>query len=1098
MAVLALGLVGAGLGSFVGGAFGAAGVGAAIGWSLGTAIGGALFNKPATVQGPTLADLSLPPSQYGTPIAWILGTMAVKTTVLWQTDLIPVERTERVDAKGGGSQKIRHTDYYANFAVLVGKGPGRVIRIWLNDTLALDLSADNEGPPLGSDVGGGWAAQTPAPFSALIGGAPVRIYPGSADQLPDPLIQAIEGINRTPAYRHRIYIVFERLPVRNYGNSLPRVTVEVTSVGSDAFPTVTYDHDSGRPGDPSMDARPGIVFDPQSNLVVAVAGNYDDEPSWSDITAFDQTGSVRWTAQHSSPLASDRMYMTTHGGVLWLGTYTVKRIDIATGAATSFFAGDPARAVDAIAYCPQNNRLWLARQSPDRVELFDADVGVTELLRLDISNPHGIIWVPSAEEMWVYSNPGVMQRYDAGGTLQGTFAVSNYSTAVALVYDAVTDAVWASNGADSWRILVSDHAETHVATPGARSLAIDTLYSRALWIDTSRNLRAIALDDLSVTTLGTGVGSGSSGGRYHAFNPLQFSLWCTDGGNTFDSGYTRRVLLQRVAAGEVTLGQIVQTIAEAVDVTPAELDVSALTDIVPGALLSRRATARSFIDPLRAAYAFDLPERDGKLVAVKRGAAPVLTIPYEHLAAHEGDEAPPAIATRRELETALPAKVEIAYIDPSTGEPSVQRAPRAPRNTRSVSVMGLELSLALPADTVQAMAERVYAMAHIARNQHRLVVPRDYVRLDAADVVNVIDEDGAEHRVLITRSDFGHPGLIQLEVQDDEASIYTQIGAGALPPPREDEIAWLASAQLVLIDTALLSDAHDDAGFYAAVNGVSPAYPGATVFKAHDNANFGAVLDLLATPTGIATGALATGITTTWDEASTLTVQLDNPEQTLESSTDAAVLNGANGGLLRGPNGWEILQWVDAVHNGGGSYTLSRLLRGRRGTEYAVAGHVVGERFVALRNAVQRMPMELSERNIVRYYMAVTFGLPMGDSGQAFANSCIGLKPLSPVHIQGTRDESGNLTLTAVRRSRLGGGWQDFDQLPLGEEVEAYEIDIMDGASVVRVIHATTTTVEYSAADQTADFGAPQDPVTVRWHQMSATVGRGFPGVATV
>ncbi|MET0155564.1 MAG: hypothetical protein ABW189_05615 [Rickettsiales bacterium] len=82
------------------------------------------------------------------------------------------------------------------------------------------------------------------------------------------------------------------------------------------------------------------------------------------------------------------------------------------------------------------------------------------------------------------------------------------------------------------------------------------------------------------------------------------------------------------------------------------------------------------------------------------------------------------------------------------------------------------------------------------------------------------------------------------------------------------------------------------------------------------------------------------------------------------------------------------------------------------------------------------------------------------------------------MHLAGERDGSGNLTITWIRRTRIGGEWADGADAPLSEETEAYEIDIMDGA------------------DQTADFGSPQASVDVVVYQLSALVGRGRRGIS--
>jgi hypothetical protein len=100
--------------------------------------------------------------------------------------------------------------------------------------------------------------------------------------------------------------------------------------------------------------------------------------------------------------------------------------------------------------------------------------------------------------------------------------------------------------------------------------------------------------------------------------------------------------------------------------------------------------------------------------------------------------------------------------------------------------------------------------------------------------------------------------------------------------------------------------------------------------------------------------------------------------------------------------------------------------------------------------------------------------------------------------MRGERNGSGDLTVTWVRRTRFGSIWADGADVPLNEESEAYEIDILDGPSVVRTLSAATPSALYTAAAQTADFGAPQPSVSVKVYQLSATVGRGWPAAATL
>ena len=109
----------------------------------------------------------------------------------------------------------------------------------------------------------------------------------------------------------------------------------------------------------------------------------------------------------------------------------------------------------------------------------------------------------------------------------------------------------------------------------------------------------------------------------------------------------------------------------------------------------------------------------------------------------------------------------------------------------------------------------------------------------------------------------------------------------------------------------------------------------------------------------------------------------------------------------------------------------------------------------------------------------------------AHAFSGVARKPFSPVRIRGARDAFGNLTISWLRRTRAGGdSWEPAD-VPLNETSERYEVDILDGATVVRSGVVTSPAFTYPVSDQIADFGSPQSSVAVRICQVSEVAGRG-------
>jgi hypothetical protein len=89
-------------------------------------------------------------------------------------------------------------------------------------------------------------------------------------------------------------------------------------------------------------------------------------------------------------------------------------------------------------------------------------------------------------------------------------------------------------------------------------------------------------------------------------------------------------------------------------------------------------------------------------------------------------------------------------------------------------------------------------------------------------------------------------------------------------------------------------------------------------------------------------------------------------------------------------------------------------------------------------------------------------------------------------------------TIRWLRRARIDGGWRDEVDIPLMEQSEAYDVEILNGAVIVRTFRTTTPQATYAAADQTTDFGSPPSSLSLKIYQISALVGRGNVAAETV
>ena len=209
------------------------------------------------------------------------------------------------------------------------------------------------------------------------------------------------------------------------------------------------------------------------------------------------------------------------------------------------------------------------------------------------------------------------------------------------------------------------------------------------------------------------------------------------------------------------------------------------------------------------------------------------------------------------------------------------------------------------------------------------------------------------------------------------------------------------------------------------------------------------------------------------------------------------MLAGANLAALRGGDGaWEIFGFAEAELIGDGLYRLSKLLRGLGGEEQLAQRLLpAGADFVLLDTAVTPLVTGIA-----------ALGLPVdwrvGPAGRDYADGAVtafqstpgpkALMPYAPVRPCASRG-SGGVTFSFVRRGRRDSdGWEPID-IPLGEDSEAYDLEILRDGAVVRTLPATSTQIFYASEQELADFGAPQGGFDIRAFQKSASVGRGFP-----
>lgn len=559
------------------------------------------------------------------------------------------------------------------------------------------------------------------------------------------------------------------------------------------------------------------------------------------------------------------------------------------------------------------------------------------------------------------------------------------------------------------------------------------------------------------------------------------------------------------ATGEpVTLRSIVEDLCARAQLPAGNLDATAGTDLVAGYKVARQSTARAALEALVPGYHFDMPESGEKLVLRKRGGAPVATIDSGELGAHiftlTGDP-PAAYECEHVDEGEAPRSLELVYIDAAADyDPGLQRASRQIGEARAPLRVEVPVVFAGGATEAQRAAWTLLLEAHASKSPVKLALTHRFDAIDAADPLLVAFSDQTLRRVRVAKLTRARP-LLEIEgVLEDDVYTQTMAGVDRGQGPTQSPIEPLAGTVLALLDVPPLRDTDDVLIVYAAMaqSVRAFAWPGAVAFRSVDGATYESVLSATAAATiGATVGVLGDWWGNVWDNENTVDVLLSSG--TFSSATDIGVLGGANAIAIQSGGDWEIVQFRDAELVATNMWRLSHLLRGRRGTERAMGGHAVGDRVVLLSAAsVHLLPYQVAEIGIDRHFKGVTAGQAVSDApAQTLAFNGNSLRPLSPVHIAGVR-AGADLTISWVPRARIGALWNGAAIVALDETIEAYEIDVLDGDTIMRTLTASTPSIVYTEAQQIEDFGSAQAAIAVAVHQMSQRVGRGHAGAATV
>src|ERR1051326_7122961 len=198
MAQLAVAVVGGVIGSFFGMP--------QLGFLAGSLLGQLVFSTKSP-DGPRLSDRRVTSSAYGQMIRIGSGTMRVGGNIIFADPI----KEHKDSGKGMGAPTTYTYSWTGGVAIgrgLLGPIAG-VTRIWADTKLVFDKTGQTNQKTLNK-------------YKLTF-----RLYTGTEDQMPDPAHEAAVGADNAQAYRGLAYVVFDNIPLADYGNRVPSWTFEV-------------------------------------------------------------------------------------------------------------------------------------------------------------------------------------------------------------------------------------------------------------------------------------------------------------------------------------------------------------------------------------------------------------------------------------------------------------------------------------------------------------------------------------------------------------------------------------------------------------------------------------------------------------------------------------------------------------------------------------------------------------------------------------------------------------------------------------------------------------------------------------------------------
>lgn len=469
---------------------------------------------------------------------------------------------------------------------------------------------------------------------------------------------------------------------------------------------------------------------------------------------------------------------------------------------------------------------------------------------------------------------------------------------------------------------------------------------------------------------------------------------------------------------------------------------------------------RAAVEPLADCYDIALFD-DGSVVRSPLAQA-ALVLADDDLGNAADGQMTPRIQREEAAASTIPAIVRISYYDPQRDYQAGEA--RASSGEQSGNDLQQDLAAVLNARDAKSLAQRMLARRWADREKLTLRLPPSRVALEPGTSVELPSANGSWLIDKCTVDRF----VTIAELRPDwrpSGSVAADAGRIAANPDVVE-----APLALALFDIPQLAGTSaDEPTLLMAASVASAGWRSRLIDISVGGITMTAQTSGSKSVLGHALTALGSAEPELIDVFSSVDVELVDEDQWLTGCDDDALGAGINLAVV----GRELIQFAAAEPLSDGRFRLSRLLRGRFGTEWAISLHSAGEVFCLLQSEVLQlvtMPGSAIGSSVVaddhRGSMA---SVPL--SGES-------VRPWTPIDLAVAGAIDGTVSVSWTRRSRSPSSWLDEVDVPLGEAREQYRVTVLGSGGAAEFM--TSDPALTIAATELIGIGSGSAQIEVR------------------